>query len=757
MLQPKASTLPLNFRGKQDFYGMLNPDSDRALENDEQDEFGFAGIAKKLTPSLIAATGGDGMVMGIEGPWGSGKSTMMNLVQRELAALGTPNLHIISIAPWLSGDDSSLVRTLIDSMAAALDALDEAENSEWDNNKNKAIKLGTVLRGYAAKTGRGIAPLAKLAGLVVPFAGAAGEALDLGAGILESYGKAPTDADLKKAISDRLKALDIRFLVFIDDLDRLEPAQAVEVVRLVRSVADFPKVAYVMCYDRAVLAHALQVGLDVTNGDLFLQKVVQLTFAIPLPEPFDLRLSLRQKALAIFEEVNRRSPSPEEGDELRIAIDREGQGLRTPREVKLVLNGIRFAYANLAEQVYFPDICRINLIKILNPPLYAWLEKYLSVRSVLATGDAMVEDDERTTLGTELKALLPSEDASSIRSIWGLRRFIPSVRAADQAKEVVFGTESENERRMMFQLKRLASPQHYRFYFALTGPKTVLTDAQYQALIDLAASDLGALKETLIDYIHQARPLGKSWFEYIIEQFDYSHWQQLSAKQIRGMVLGITDVMEILLLAADHSRPTMLGIGQKAEDSIRHGLKRLRHLDPSIMAETLDTLWTDTRSLGWLVGELYRKELQYHGRIGENAQPDQLHAISDEQLDAAKPILEKRLADPATRLKLRDSPHLPYLLFGWSDMSGKEAPTAWVADYTRDDANFVKYLLKMRSWSMSDRVYYPLRKASVSFFLDWNETLVRLSTLETGEISGAMAADIAEVRQALEMGKERGD
>ncbi|MBX5089807.1 KAP family P-loop NTPase fold protein [Rhizobium lentis] len=741
---------------KQGIYSMFSPDSDRALESEERDEFGFAGIARKLAPSLIAATGGDGMVIGIEGPWGSGKSTMVNLLRKELLTLNTPNLHIISIAPWLSGDGSSLVRTLIEAMAAVLDTLDEA-NSKWSRNKKKAIKYGNILRDYAAKTGRGIAPLAKLAGLLLPGASAAGEALDLGAGFLDRFGKAPTDADLKKAISDRLKSLDIRFLVLIDDLDRLEPSQAVEVVRLVRSVADFPKVAYVMCYDRAVLSHALQIGLDVTNGDLFLQKVVQLTFAIPLPEPFDLRLSLRQKAIAIYEEINGRPPSPDELEELRLAIDREGQGLRTPREVKLVLNGIRFAYANLAEQVYFPDICRVNLVKILNPPLYAWLEKYLSLRSVLVTGDAMIDEDERTTLGQELKALLPSDDATSIRSIWSLRRFIPSVRAAEQPKETVFSTESENEKRSISELKRLASSQHYRFYFALTGPKTVLTDAQYQSMIAFAESDLSALKASLIDYIHKPRPLGKSWFEYIVDQFDYSQWQRLSAKQIQGMVLGISDVIVDMLMTAEHARPSMSGIGQKAQDNIRDGLKRLRHLDSEIMAATLGSLWNETRSLGWLIGELYRTELQYHGRIGDRPQAEHLRALTDEQVDAAKPLLERRLADPATRLELRDTPHLPYFLFGWMDMSGKDAPVEWVSEYTKEDANFVKFLLQMRSWSMSDRVYYPLRKSSISYFLDWDETRARLDRLEAAEISGAMATDIAEIRQAIEQGKEPGD
>ena len=223
------------------------------------------------------------------------------------------------------------------------------------------------------------------------------------------------------------------------------------------------------------------------------------------------------------------------------------------------------------------------------------------------------------------------------------------------------------------------------------------------------------------------------------------------------MVLGISDVMQDMLLTADHIRPTMLGIGQKAENSIREALRRLQHLDPAIMATMLETLWSETRSLGWLVGEFFRRELQYHGRVGDRAQPDHLHALTDEQLDAAKPILERRLADPQTRLELRNTPHLPYFLFGWLDMSGKDAPVDWVAEYTAEDANFVKFLLQMRSWSLSDRVYYPLRKTNISCFLDWDETQARLRRIEAGEISGAMATDIEEIRQAIEQGREPGD
>ena len=62
--------------------------------------------------------------------------------------------------------------------------------------------------------------------------------------------------------------MDLIFIVLLDDLDRLEPAQAVEVIRLVKSVADFPRFRYLLCYDKAVLSQAISQGLGVAEGSL---------------------------------------------------------------------------------------------------------------------------------------------------------------------------------------------------------------------------------------------------------------------------------------------------------------------------------------------------------------------------------------------------------------------------------------------------------------------------------------------------------
>lgn len=66
---------------------------------------------------------------------------------------------------------------------------------------------------------------------------------------------------MRTEIAKKIDELDLSFIVLLDDLDRLEPAQAVEVIRLVKSVGDFPRFRYLLCYDKAILSCAISLGL----------------------------------------------------------------------------------------------------------------------------------------------------------------------------------------------------------------------------------------------------------------------------------------------------------------------------------------------------------------------------------------------------------------------------------------------------------------------------------------------------------------
>lgn len=696
------------------------------------------------------------MVVGLEGPWGSGKTTLLNYLRIELNKTKAEDVYVISLAPWLSGDTSNLVASLIEPIADIVEAAEKAKlpppkKGIWGRAIKSRSNLGSVLRSYATKTGRTLAPAARFAEYFVPGAKIAGDALELGSDYLDQSLRQPTTAETKAEISRKITELGISFIVILDDLDRLEPAQAVEVVRLVRSVADFPKITYLMCYDREILSHALSNGLNLKDGDLFLQKIVQLTFAIPLPEPFDLRKKFLDDALNIFSGITGKVAEGGILEDLKSAVDREGAGLRTPREVKLALNGIRFIYPAVFEDVYFPDICRLHLIKTGNPRLYRWLEEYLSVRSVLVTGDASLGDDEKNRLGEQLLDILPSDVTGSTRSIWGLRRFIPGVIKSDVAKERVFSSSSMSEVRDMVGLRRLGSPIHYRYYFALTPPKTVMSDKDFSALLSLAKEDPNKLTQELVRLASERRTSSKSWFEHVLVRLDDAQIESLDGPTAHGVSVAISDAMDTVLETDNQPRPFSVSVDSIARRVVEECLKKLKAIDVRIFKLTAEHLAVRCPSLNWIVGTFFRAQIWSHGLVGDRADPPESWVFSQEELDALLGKLRERLAKEETKSKIAHLPDVASYLFGWRDLAGAEVAKAWVKEFSTSDDGFLKLLEHLRSWAMSDRVYYPLQKSSVSALLGWEETVERLDALVGSEYSDT----VSELKAAIEQGRDQ--
>lgn len=716
-------------------------DSDRAVESNDDDEFGFLGIAEKLAPRIVEASKGDGMVIGLEGRWGSGKTSLVNFLRSELKEAEAERIHTITVAPWLNGDAASLVNSVLEPVADVLHRI-ENENATPEQQGQAQVaenvsQLRELISSYGSQTARKLAPVATLASYIVPGMQAVGGALGAAADVMENAAeRQPTPTALKSEIIQRIRALDVGFVVILDDLDRLEPAQAVEVVRLVRSVADFPKVAYLMCYDRDVLADALSEGLKVKDGDLFLQKIVQLTFAIPLPEPFDLRTQFRREALKLYKDVHGVDLTGDALDDLKSGVDREGQGLTTPREVKLALNGIRFTYPSVKDDVYFPDFCRLHLVKTTQFKFYKWLEDYLSVRSIIVSGDGMVGTDEKKRYGKELKALLPSKKPDASRSIWHASTFVPGIDAMKSAKDTVFAGTSQDKDEEFVSLKRLGSPLHYRFYFALTGPKTVMSDADFDEVRRLSREDVPSLIENLALYAGETKQSGKTWFEHILDRLDKGVVGELDEDQLFGMVTGICEVMDTVLEIDNVPRLFAPSLERLAGRVVGDCLHRLNSIKPERHHGLAQWIAAECSSINWIVGGLVRTELFHHGHAGNGEQktlPDEW-VFSEDLLQELLAITRKRISQKELQDRILTMPDVSGFMYGWRDMSGDEEPKSWVTKVTNEDEVFLKFLQEMRGYAVSDRVYYPLHRRTLETFFDDADAVVeRLDALTKGE------------------------
>ena len=57
---------------------------DRALRTGDADRLGFREVAARIATALSDHASNDGLVIGLDGKWGSGKSSLLYLIEEEL-------------------------------------------------------------------------------------------------------------------------------------------------------------------------------------------------------------------------------------------------------------------------------------------------------------------------------------------------------------------------------------------------------------------------------------------------------------------------------------------------------------------------------------------------------------------------------------------------------------------------------------------------------------------------------------------------
>ena len=144
-------------------------------------------------------------------------------------------LKVIRFSPWwLSGTDAITAGFFSDLEAAigrsvsqqALDALKKVTRRVLRFSK----AASTAADMYAPGTGSAVGGVSQ---------------------VVESL--LPDDEDIAtqhQRISELLEKADRRFLVIVDDIDRLAPDEAVQVFKLVKSIGQLPNVLYLLVFDR---------------------------------------------------------------------------------------------------------------------------------------------------------------------------------------------------------------------------------------------------------------------------------------------------------------------------------------------------------------------------------------------------------------------------------------------------------------------------------------------------------------------------
>lgn len=262
--------------------------ADRPIGRAKEDILGRSKFADQLLRDLQAWDGNDSMVVALQGPWGAGKTSLVNLVLEANEKSKTRRLPVVQFNPWQLSGTGNIAGRFFNELRIAL----KSEGPLRDR-----VKRAKSLKVYAAAlnvTSSAISIFGKVAqvmsGLpVAPAAGSAATALkELGgtakdAAELLQAEEAADEKGLdqhKRELAALLSRLSRPILVVIDDIDRLTTAEILQIFQLVKANADFPKITYLLLFDREIVGTALD-QISGGRGVEFLEKIVQAPYHVP--------------------------------------------------------------------------------------------------------------------------------------------------------------------------------------------------------------------------------------------------------------------------------------------------------------------------------------------------------------------------------------------------------------------------------------------------------------------------------------------
>ena len=108
--------------------------SDLPIQKSAEDQYEFASFANHVVDELFAGRQPESIVVGLSGSWGSGKTSLLNLMDERLEHLKSESKSVINIryVPWRVKNREAIITSFLTLLV---------ENIEEEMSKDPSVKL----------------------------------------------------------------------------------------------------------------------------------------------------------------------------------------------------------------------------------------------------------------------------------------------------------------------------------------------------------------------------------------------------------------------------------------------------------------------------------------------------------------------------------------------------------------------------------------------------------------------------------------
>lgn len=326
-----------------------NYNNDLPIQNSKEDLLNRAEFAENLATAVSnLPTQNNSFTIGLIGEWGSGKSSILNMFEEKIK--NKEKIIIMKFNPWRFSQMDNLYNSFFTDLIITL----EKNNINKDIiNKLKKYKDKIILSSLHI--------LKDVAHVSAPLE------------IYKMFNK--DDKTLEEQKNDLNKILSVinkKVVIIIDDIDRLVSKEVQQLFQIIKSLADFPNITYLLSFDKNHVYNALNTNQFLGNNNVnknseqFLNKIIQMPINIPKINSEDLKTFAEKRITTIFTLYSENIKEKE----LYNLIKYNVPFMKNLRDLNRYINLLTFNFASLHNKVNLYDLSLLSILQLFDNNIY---------------------------------------------------------------------------------------------------------------------------------------------------------------------------------------------------------------------------------------------------------------------------------------------------------------------------------------------------------------------------------------------------
>ena len=422
--------------------------------SEDEDLLGRRKEAEDLAEKIFKTdTSNAAFTLGLTAPWGAGKTSFMLAMKDYLEKQHSDETILLDFNPWMYRKAPNLTQVFFEELSRTLAPYNSALSSGF-------IRYVDLL-------------LAKDSN---PW-------LQLASHLLPQESNAKSTGDQYDFLKREISKLGRKIFIFIDDVDRLEREELVELFALVRNSSSFPCMSYILAYDKEYVASQLKGCFD-QHTYQYMEKILQEEYVLAQITPEQLEHALETEL--------ERIGYGELWMTLRDSRIQISHHLPTIRAVKRICNTLSSCRRVLNRNILSFDWFIVELIRIQYPRLLDFLRENYAL-SFESQDDKLFFDVASGMGDKEAQINLPWVDHPIYGKRISLGKYILENKELLQITRVALVAELIQQ---LWGNSRKAEPlqaNHRDYigrYFYRTLREIEIDEAEFRAQIDLPFEEI---------------------------------------------------------------------------------------------------------------------------------------------------------------------------------------------------------------------------------------------------------------------------